>query len=87
MSGQPTMNIVDNDEMSSRGSVNASVAAPRIEAPIQSAITQSSVLPSGLPLRPQSPIAQVAPTMQSSVFVGASGIAPTVPVVGVHAIG
>ena len=82
MSGHPIVNIVDDDEMSSQGSVNAPVAAPRIEAPIQSATTQSFVLPSGLPLQPQSPIAQVAPTVQSSVFAGTSGIASTVPIAG-----
>ena len=76
------MNIVDDDEMSSQGSVNAPVAAPRTEAPILSAGTQSSVLPSGLPLRPQSPVAQSAPTLQSSIVAGTSGIAPTIPVVG-----
>ena len=39
-------------------------------------------MPSGLPLRPQSPVAQVAPTVQSSVHAGTSGIAPTVPGAG-----
>ena len=77
MSGQPTVNLVDDDEMSSQGSVNAPVAAPRTEAPILSAGTQSSVMPSGLPLRPQLPVVQGAPTLQSSVFA-----TPTVPVVG-----
>ena len=82
MSGHPTVNIVDDNEMSSQGSVNAPVATPRTEAPILSAGTQSSVMPSGLPLRPQSPVAQVTPTVQSNVFAGSSGIAPTVPVAG-----
>ena len=82
MSGQPTLNIVDDEEMSSQGSVNAPVAAPRTEAPLSSIGTQSSVMPSGLPLRPQSPVAQGAPTLQSSVGAGSSGIVPTVPVAG-----
>ena len=43
---------------------------------------QSSIMPSRLPLRPQSPVMRVAPIVQSSVFAGSSGVAPTVPVVG-----
>ena len=77
MSDHPTLNIVDDDEMSSQGSVNAPVAAPRTEAPIQSVGTQSSVMPSELPLRPQLLVTRVTPTVQSSVFA-----APTIPVVG-----
>ena len=56
------------------------VAAPKTEALIQFAAAQSSVLPSGLPLGPQSPMMQVTPTVQSSFFAGTSGIVLTVPV-------
>ena len=35
MSGQPTVNIVDNDEMSSQGSVNAPMVAPNTAAQVQ----------------------------------------------------
>ena len=80
MSGEPTMNIVDDDEMSSQGTANVPVAVPRIEALIPATIQQSFVLPFGLPLWLQSPITQIAPIVQSSVFVRPSGIAPTIPV-------
>ena len=82
MSGQPTVNIVDDDKMSSQGNVDAPVAVPKIEAQVQPAMQTQYVLPSGLPLWPQSLIVQVAPTTQSSVFVGPSGAAPTLPVAG-----
>ena len=68
MSGQPTVNIIDDDEMSSQGSVNTLVVAPRTEAKMQLIVQTQYVLPFGLPLWPQSPIVQVAPTIQSSVF-------------------
>ena len=34
MSGQPTVNIVDDDEMSSQGSVNAPMVAPSTVAQV-----------------------------------------------------
>ena len=38
--------------------------------------------PTGSPLRPQSPIAQVTPIVQSSVFAHPSAFAPTIPLTG-----
>ena len=40
MSGQPTVNIVDDDEMSSQGSVNAPMAAPGTAAQVQAPTRQ-----------------------------------------------
>ena len=84
MSGQPTVNIVDDDEMSSQGSVNAPMAAPRTAAQVQAPTRQQYDTPSGLPPWPHSPMAQEmqqpTPTAQSSVFAGCSGVAPAVPV-------
>ena len=84
MSGQPTVNIVDDDEMSSQGSVNAPMAVPSTEARVQAPTRQQYETPSGLPPWPHSPMAQAmqtpTPTMQPSVFAGCSGVAPTVPV-------
>ena len=78
------MNIVDDDEMSSQGSVNAPMAAPGTAAQVQEPTRQRLETPSGLPPWPHSPMAQEmqqpTPTAQSSVFAGRSGVAPTVPV-------
>ena len=84
MSGQPTMNIVDDDEMSSQGSVNAPMAAPGTAAQVQVPTRQRHETLSGLPPWPHSPMAQEMqqpmPIAQLSVFAGRSGVAPTVPV-------
>ena len=84
MSGQPIVNIVDDDEMSSQGSVNAPMAAPGMAAQVQAPTRQQYETPSGLPPWPHSPMAQEmqqpTPTAQSSVFAGRSGVAPTVPI-------
>ena len=48
MSGQPTMNIVDDDEMSSQGSVNAPMAAPSTVAQVQAPTRQRYETPSGV---------------------------------------
>ena len=49
MSGEPTVNVVDDKEMSSQGSVNAPVAPPRL--PTQEQVTaQTPMLPFGFPL-------------------------------------
>ena len=86
MSGQPTVNIVDDDEMSLQGIVNAPMATPSTRAQVQAPTRQPYDTPSGLPLWLQSPMAQamqvLAPTVQLSVFVGRSGVAPTVLVAG-----
>ena len=84
MSGQPTVNIVDDNEMSSQGSVNAPMAAPGTATQVQAPTRQQYETPSGLPPWPHSPMAQEmqqpTPTAQSSVFAGRNGVAPTVPV-------
>ena len=78
------MNIVDDNEMSLQGSVNAPVVVPNTRAQAQAPPRQKYDTPSGLPLWPQSPMAQamraLTPTAQLSVFVGRSGVAPTIPV-------
>ena len=53
MSGQPKMNIVDDDDMSSLGTVNVPMVAPKIEAQMQSAVQSQYVLPFGLLPWPQ----------------------------------
>ena len=58
MSGQPTVNIVDNDEMSSQGSVNAPIAAPGTAAQVQAPTRQLYEMPSGLPPWPHEPMTQ-----------------------------
>ena len=84
MSGQPTVNIVDNNKMSLQGSVNAPMAAPSMVAQVQAPTQQQYETPFGLPPWPHSPMAQAmqqsAPTEHSSVFARRSGVAPTVPV-------
>ena len=82
MSGQGTIKLVDDDEMSSQGSVNAPVAASSAGTQVQSPVMQQTIPPTGSPLWPQLPIAQVAPTVQSSVFAHPSAFATTVPVAG-----
>ena len=82
MSGHGTTNIVDDDEISSQGSVNVPVAVSSAGTQVQSPVLQQTIPPAGSPLRPQSPIAQVAPTVQSSVFAHPSAFATTVPVTG-----
>ena len=76
------INIVDDDEMSSQGSVDAPVAASSAGTQVQAPVMQQTIPPAGSPLRPQSLIAQVAPTVQSSVFAHPSAFATTVPVAG-----
>ena len=62
MSGQPTLNVVDDEEMSSQGSVNAPVAPPqsptRKQIPAQTPVPPFGFTPSTL---------DAAPTQQSSV--------------------
>ena len=84
MSGQPTINIVDDDKMSSQGGVNAPIVVPSTEAQVQAPARQPYETPFGLPLWPHSTMVQVmqmpTPTTQLGVFVGRIGVAPTVPV-------
>ena len=80
------INIIDNKEMSSQGSVNAPVVVPNPVAQVQAPSRQQYETPSGLPPWPNKPMSQAlptpSPTTQSSVFEGLSGVAPTVPIVG-----
>ena len=62
MSGQPTVNIVDDDEMSLQGSVNAPMAAPDTAAQVQVPTRQRYETPSGLHPRATPPMAQPVPT-------------------------
>ena len=50
MSGQGTIKLVDDDEMSSQGSVNALVVASSVGTQIQSLVMQQTIPPSGSPL-------------------------------------
>ena len=78
------MNIVDDDEMSSQGSVNAPMAVPSTEAQVQAPARQQYDTSSRLPPWPYSPMAQAiqvpTSTTQSSVFARRNCIAPTVPI-------
>ena len=81
MSRQATLNVVDDEEMSSQGSVNAPVARP--SSPLVQGPTYQT--PSGLPPWPGSPMEQVqaaAVPMQQSVVAGPRGgsTATTLPV-------
>ena len=58
MSGQPTVNIVDDDEMSLQGSVNAPMAAPNTAAEVQVPMRQQYETLLGLSPWPHTPMAQ-----------------------------
>ena len=80
MSGQATINIVDDDEMSSQGSVHSPLIGSSVGTSVQTPVIQQTIPVMGSPLRPQSPVATLAPTVQSSVFAQPSAFATTVPV-------
>ena len=80
MSGQPTINIVEDDEMSSQGSVHSPLIGSSVGTAVQSPVIQQTIPVMGSPLRPQSPVATLAPTVQSSVFAQPSAVATTIPV-------
>ena len=71
MSGLPTVNVVDDEEMSSQGSVNALVAPP--QSPTQGQATPQ--LPSPVFVMPSS-VVSTTPTQQSGV-AGTSGASRT----------
>ena len=89
MSGLPTVNVVEDEQMSSEGSVNAPVAPPRSPS-VHSARAQSPVAPVDLSAGRVSPVAKILQSgtagqrgsvsvfspVQSTEIVGA----PTVPV-------
>ena len=80
MSGQATVNIVDDEEMSSQGSVHSPLIGSSVGTPVQTPVTQQPIPVTGSPLRPQSPVARIVPTVQSSVFAQPSAFATTIPV-------
>ena len=80
MSAQATVNIVDDEEMSSQGSVHSPLIGSTIRTPVQTPVIQQSLPVTGSPLRPQSPVAHIAPTVQSSVFAQPSAFVMTIPV-------
>ena len=80
MSGQATVNIVDDEEMSSQGSVHSPLIGSSVGTPVQTLVIQQTIPVAGSPLRPQSPVAHIAPTAQSSVFAQPSAVATTIPV-------
>ena len=72
--------LVDDEEMSSQGSVHSPLIGSSVGTPIQTPVIQQSLLVAGSPLRPQSPVARIAPIVQSSVFAQPSAFATTIPV-------
>ena len=80
MSGQATVNIVDDEEMSSQGSVHSPLIGSSVGTPVQTPVIQQSLPVAGSPLRPQSPVARIAPTVQSSVFAQPSAFTTTIPI-------
>ena len=81
MSDKATINLVDDEEMSSQGSVNAPVA--RTASPVAQGPTYQT--PAGLPPwpgLPRAPVQSAAAPDQQSVVAGPSGgrAATTVPV-------
>ena len=74
MSGQPTINVVDDEEMSSQGSVNAPVAHP--SSPTQGQVTaQAPSAPYSFP----SSVLDTAATQQSRVAGTSRAAQTTVP--------
>ena len=79
MSGHATMNVVDDEEMSSQGSVHSPLTGSGVGTPVQTPVTPQVIPVAGSPLRPQSPMAHATPTVQSSVLGHPSAFATTVP--------
>ena len=75
MSVHGDINIVDNAKMSYEGSVHSPLIVSSTGTPVQSPVVQQVIPIAGSPLRPQSLVSHVAPTMQSQ-WLG--GIAPQV---------
>ena len=66
--------------MSSQGSVHSPLIGSSVGTSVQTPVIQQTIPVMGSPLRPQSPVATLAPTVQSSVFAQPSAFATTVPV-------
>ena len=77
MSGLPTINVVDDEQMSSEGSVNAPVAPPRSPS-VHSARATSPIQPVDLPTGRVSPVTKL---LQSDVTGrrGSSSVVGTIP--------
>ena len=73
-------NIVDDEEMSSQGSVQSPSVLTGEGTQVPSLVTQQTLSSPGSPLRPQSPVPRAAPTMQSSIVGMPSAFATTVPI-------
>ena len=86
MSGQATINLVDDEEMSLQGSINVPIATPRVGSPSQVSTTQLQEIPSRLPrwsvMPGAMPVQIPTPTMQSNMYARLSGMAVTVPMMG-----
>ena len=63
MSGQATINTVDDEEMSSQGSVHSPLIGYSVGTPVQTLVTQQSLPVTGSPLSSQSLVARIAPTV------------------------
>ena len=66
--------------MSSQGSVHSPLIGSSVGTSVQTPVIQQTIPVMGSPLRPQSLVATLAPTVQSSVFAQPSAFATTVPV-------
>ena len=80
MSGQATVNNVDDEEMSSQGSVHSPLIGSSVRTPVQTPVIQQSLPITSSSLQPQCPMARIARAVQSSIFVQPSAFATTIPV-------
>ena len=75
------INLVDNEEMSLQGSINAPMATLTTSSPSQVVMMQPVEISSRLCLSPCAQLVQAsAPTMQSSVYARLSGVTVIVQV-------
>ena len=73
------MNVVDDEEMSSQGSVHSPLIGSSVGMLVQTPVTPQVIPVAGSPLQPQSPVARATPTVQSSVLGHPSAFATIVP--------
>ena len=74
------MNVFDDEEISSQGSVHSPLTGSSVRMPVQTPVTPQVIPVAGSPLRPQSPMARIAPIVQPSVIMQPSAFATTIPV-------
>ena len=72
------MNVVDDEEMSSQGSVHSPLIGSGVGTPVQTPVTPQVIPVVGSPLRPQSPVARTTLTIQSSILGHPSAFATIV---------